>query len=62
MAYIVHAMDYEGDVISTTVADRKLALALAIKWGSQGRSGVTISGDGRKYTAKELARAIIEKE
>jgi hypothetical protein len=35
MAYIVQAMDYEGDAISTTVANRKQALAVAIKWASQ---------------------------
>jgi hypothetical protein len=58
MAYIVKAMDYEGDAISTT----KLALAVAIKWGSQGRSGIKIIGEGHIYTAKELARQIIEKE
>jgi hypothetical protein len=62
MAYIVQGMDYEGEPISTTVDDRKRALAVAIKWRSQGRSGVTINGDGRIYTAKELARSIIEKE
>jgi hypothetical protein len=47
---------------SKAVADRKRALAVAIKWGSEGRSGVTIRGDGRIYTAGELARQIIEKE
>jgi hypothetical protein len=62
MAYIVQAMNYEGDAVSTTVADQKRALAVAIKWRSQGRSSVTIKGDGRIYTAKELARSIIEKE
>jgi hypothetical protein len=60
MAYIVQAVDSEGDAISTTVADRKQALAVAIKWASQGRSGIKIIGDGRIYTAKELARAIID--
>jgi hypothetical protein len=62
MPYIVQAMDYEGGAISTTVDDQKRALAVAIKWRSQGRSSVTINGDGRVYTAKELARAIIEKD
>jgi hypothetical protein len=62
MAYIVQADDSNHGGVSMTVADRKRALAVAIKWGSQGRSGVTISGDGRIYTAKELARLIIDKE
>ena len=62
MAYIVQAVDSEGDAISTTVADRKQALAVAIKWASQVRSGIKIIGDGRIYTAKELARAIIDRE
>jgi hypothetical protein len=62
MAYIVQGVDYEGKPISTTVDDRKRALAVAITWRSQGRSGVTINGDGRIYSAKELARSIIEKE
>ena len=47
MAYIVQAGDSNHGGISKTVADRKRALAIAVKWGSQGRSGVTISGDGR---------------
>jgi hypothetical protein len=62
MAYIVQADDSKHGGISMAVADRKRALAVAIKWRSQGRSGVTINGDGRIYTAKELARSIIEKE
>jgi hypothetical protein len=62
MAYIVQAVDSEGDAISTTVADRKQALAVAIKWASQVRSGIKIIGDGRIHTAKELARAIIDRE
>jgi hypothetical protein len=62
MAYIVQAGDSNHGGISKTVADRKRALAIAVKWGSQGRSGVTISGDGRIYTAKELAREIIDKD
>ena len=48
MAYIVQADDSEHGEISKAVADRKRALAVAIKWGSEGRSGVTIRGDGRK--------------
>jgi hypothetical protein len=42
--------------MSVTVADRKAALAVAVKWASGGRSGVKIIGDGRIYTAKELAQ------
>jgi hypothetical protein len=61
MAYIVQADDSEHTGISMTVADRKAALAVAVKWASEGRSGVKIIGDGRIYTAEELARAIIDK-
>ena len=62
MAYIVQAYDSEGGAISISVADRKQALAAATELETEGRSGVKIIGDGRIYTAKELARAIIEKE
>ena len=58
MPYIVLA-DGSKDAISTTVSDRKQALAAAVEWASDGRSGVKIIGDGRIYTVKELARAII---
>jgi hypothetical protein len=51
-----------NDAISITVADRKQAHATAMEWETSGRSGVRIIGDGRIYTAKELARAIIDKE
>ena len=59
MAYIVQVVDFEGVAISTTVADRKQA-PLPSSGASQGRSGIKIIGDGRIYTAKELARAIID--
>jgi hypothetical protein len=62
MAYIVQADDSGNDAISITVADRKQAHATAMEWETSGRSGVRIIGDGRIYTAKELARAIIDKE
>jgi hypothetical protein len=62
MAYIVQADDAGNDAISITVADRKQAHATAMEWETSGRSGVRIIGDGRIYTAKELARAIIDKE
>jgi hypothetical protein len=62
MAYIVQADDSGNDGISITRADRKEALAAAVQWQSEGRSGVKIIGDGRIYTPKDLARAISEKE
>lgn len=62
MAYIVQADDSGDDAISISVADRKQALAAAVELESEGRSGVKIIGDGRIYTTKELARAIIDKE
>jgi hypothetical protein len=43
MAYIVQADDSEGDAISITVADRKEALAAAVEWATEGRSGIKIS-------------------
>jgi hypothetical protein len=61
MAYVLQAEDSEG-AISLTVFDRKQALAAAIKWATEGRSGIKIIGDGRIYTTRELARVIIEKE
>jgi hypothetical protein len=61
MPYIVQAGGSD-DPISKTVVNRKEALAAAIKWASEGRSGIKIIGDGRIYTAKELARLIIDKE
>lgn len=63
MAYIVQARESEDHApISKTLVDRKGALATAVKWASQGRLNVKIIGDGRIYTAKELARVIIEQE
>jgi hypothetical protein len=62
MSYIVQADDSVDDGISITRADRKEALAAAVQWQSEGRPGVKIVGDGRIYTAQELARVIIDKE
>ena len=62
MAYIIQADDSGDDAISLTLADRKEALAAAIQWQSEGRSGVKIIGDGRIYSPDDLARAIIDKE
>jgi hypothetical protein len=62
MPYILQAEDPRGDAFSISVADPKQALATALEWESEGRSGVKIIGDGRIYTTKELARAIIDKE
>jgi hypothetical protein len=61
MAYIVQAEDHDG-AISKTVADRKDALATAVTWASEGRSNVKIIGNGRIYTPKDLALAIINDE
>jgi hypothetical protein len=61
MAYIVQAEDSEGP-ISKTLADRKEALATSVEWASEGRLNIKIIGDGRRYTARELARVIIEEE
>jgi hypothetical protein len=58
MAYIVQAEDPDG-AVSKTIADRKDALATAVNWASEGRSNVKIIGNGRIYTAMELALAII---
>jgi hypothetical protein len=59
VAYIVQANDSDLGGVARTVADRKLALALAVKWATDGRTGLKISGDGRIYTPAELARMII---
>jgi hypothetical protein len=49
--------------VSLTVADRKDALATAVAWAGQGRSGMMIIGrDGRIYTLEGLAMAIINEE
>jgi hypothetical protein len=60
MPYIVQGGGPEGP-ISKTVDDPKEALAVAIEWASEGRSGVKIIGNGRIYTAKELAQVIIDR-
>jgi hypothetical protein len=61
MTYIVQAEDPDG-AISKTIADRKDALATAVTWASEGRSNVKIIGNGRIYTLKELALAIVNEE
>jgi hypothetical protein len=59
MPYVVQAVDpSRNDAISTTVADRKDALGLAVDWAAQGCTGVRIIGDGRIYTAQALAAEI----
>jgi hypothetical protein len=60
MAYIVETDDSEDRGFCKTVGDRKGALAVAVKWTSGGRRGVKVTGDGRVYTAAELARVINE--
>jgi hypothetical protein len=61
MPYVVQADDQDGPS-SKTVADRKEALALAVRWASEGRSRIRILGDGRIYNAQELPLAIINEE
>jgi hypothetical protein len=39
-----------------TVADRKEALDVAVKWASKGRSGVKIIGDGRLISGRGWQR------
>jgi hypothetical protein len=46
MPYIVQAGGSD-DAISKTVTNRKEELAAAVKWASEGRSGIKIIGDGR---------------
>jgi Ethanolamine utilization protein EutJ (predicted chaperonin) len=60
MAYIVQAQagGPDGTAVSATVHDRSEALKRAVVWLGEGRTGVTIIGDGRVYTAPELATAI----
>jgi hypothetical protein len=60
MPYIVQAGGSE-DPISLTVDDPREALAAAIEWAGEGRSGVKIIGDGRIYTQKELAKLIVDR-
>jgi hypothetical protein len=60
MPYIIQA---KGDKeVSLTVAGRKDALATAVAWAGQGRSGIMIVGDGRIYTLEELAVAIVNEQ
>jgi hypothetical protein len=55
MPYIVQAEESEDhSAVSKTHEDRKEALVTAVKWGSEGRK-VQIIGNGRVYTATELA-------
>jgi hypothetical protein len=62
MPYVIQAVDSGGDPVSITVSGRKEALAAALNWESEGRSGVKIIGDGRIYSTKDLAQAVIDKE
>jgi hypothetical protein len=62
MPYIVQAEESEDhSAVSKTHEDRKEALVTAVKWGSEGRK-VQIIGNGRVYTATELALSIINEE
>jgi hypothetical protein len=58
MPYVVQADDQDG-ASSKTLADRKEALALAVRWAGEGHSHIRVLGDGRIYNAQELAAAII---
>jgi hypothetical protein len=51
----------DHSAVSKTHVDRKDALATAVKWASEGRK-VKILGNGRIYTAVELALSIINNE
>jgi len=62
MPYIVQAEESKDhNAVSKTHEDRKDALATAVQWGSEGRK-VKIIGNGRIFTAQELALAIINNE
>jgi hypothetical protein len=59
MPYIVQTEESDDhSAVSKTHADRKDALVTAVQWGSEGRK-VKIIGNGRIYTAAELAISII---
>jgi hypothetical protein len=62
MPYIVQADESDDhSAVSKTHADRKDALANAVRWTSEGRK-VKIIGNGRIYTTTELAHSIINDE
>jgi hypothetical protein len=62
MAYVVQAEESEDhNAVSKTHEDRKDALVTAVQWGTEGRK-VKIIGNGRIYTAVELAVSIIKNE
>jgi hypothetical protein len=56
MAYIVQAhVPGKDDAASISLGDRQAALAAALRWLSEGYTGVKIIGDARVYTPEELA-------
>jgi hypothetical protein len=62
MAYVVQAEESKDhNAVSKTHEDRKDALVTAVQWGTEGRK-VKIIGNGRIYTAVELAVSIIDNE
>jgi hypothetical protein len=62
MAYVVQAIAPSNHVaISQTVAARDEALTLAVDWEAQGHTRIRIIGDGRIYTAQQLAMAVINR-
>jgi hypothetical protein len=63
MPYIVQAYEPSGEpAASHTAADRKEALAVALRWADLGRVKIRIIGKGRLYTAEEMAAEIINED
>jgi hypothetical protein len=59
MAYIVQAnVPGSDDAASISLGDRQAALAAALRWLSEGYTGVKIIGDGRIYTPAEIAKIV----
>jgi hypothetical protein len=46
------------DAASISLGDRQAALAAALRWLSEGYTGVKIIGDARIYTPAELAKVV----
>jgi hypothetical protein len=56
LAYIVQAnVPGSDDAASISLGDRQAALAAALRWLSEGYTGVKIIGDARIYKPEELA-------
>jgi hypothetical protein len=62
MAYIVQAnVPDRDDAAAISLRDRQAALAAALRWLSEGYTGVKIIGDGRIYTPEQLALIVADK-